>query len=264
MRRRFKKSKKKLYIFSTLCILLVLILLVFFLKFNIFKINNLEVLGRNLDCVNKEQIKESIGIYGKSFLNVDTESITKKLKEKFYCIKSINYSKKIPDTIKIDISTRNPLYQIKKLKEIESSASSLFEIFATPSAITSEEIYLVDDEGVIFAKTDNAGNLPSIFVFNANLYLGGKISNNYSENILKILNEIQIFNLDISISMINMDNLYLFSYPRIIFKLNSDMRAQIASLQLILEKSKIDSSKVEFIDLRFDKPIIKIAPKKNG
>src|SRR3989344_4059121 len=103
MRRRFKKNKKKLSIFFILCIFLVLIFIVFFIKLNFFKINRLEVFGQNLDCVSKDQIKEAADLYGKSFLSVDTEVVTKKLKEKFYCIKSLNYSKKIPDTIKIDV-----------------------------------------------------------------------------------------------------------------------------------------------------------------
>jgi len=43
---------------------------------------------------------------------------------------------------------------------------------------------------------------------------------------------------------------------KIYFNLEEDMAFQLASLQLILNQDKIEKDKVEYIDLRFDKPVI--------
>lgn len=264
MRRKLHKNKKNFFVLFISSIFIFLIFFLLFIKLNFLKIKKLEVLSQNLDCVNKDQIKEVANLYGKSFFNLDTDTVAKQIKEKFYCVKNISFSKRIPNTVKIDVLGRQPIAQIRKLDGIEASSSALFEIFATPSAIQSENRYLLDDEGVVFAKTDVTSNLPAIFVNNLNISLGKKVLGSNTENTLKILEKIKVFGLDISKSIVSSNYLYLFSDPRVIFKLEGDVEAQIASLQLILEKSKIDASKVEFIDLRFDKPIIKIAPKKNG
>ena len=63
-----------------------------------------------------------------------------------------------------------------------------------------------------------------------------------------------------------MDN-YLIVFPqvdnpKVFFRLDNEIDLQLASLQLILEKAKIDERILEFIDLRFDKPIVRFAPKK--
>ncbi|MBI4038755.1 hypothetical protein HY384_02235 [Candidatus Daviesbacteria bacterium] len=52
--------------------------------------------------------------------------------------------------------------------------------------------------------------------------------------------------------------------PRIIFRLSNSLDVQLASLQLILGKAKIDGSRLEFIDLRFDKPVLKFTPKESN
>ena len=81
---------------------------------------------------------------------------------------------------------------------------------------------------------------------------------------LTILDKVKIYRLSITEASIFEDVLMNNTAPKIIFKLRNDIDKQIASLQLILEKAKMETSKLEFIDLRFDKPIVRIAPKKNG
>ena len=52
------------------------------------------------------------------------------------------------------------------------------------------------------------------------------------------------------------------SVIKVIFRLKNEVDIQLASLQLILDKAKIDEKELEFIDLRFDKPVVRYAPKK--
>jgi len=48
----------------------------------------------------------------------------------------------------------------------------------------------------------------------------------------------------------------------IALNLESDIKRQLASLQLILSKSKIEQREVSSIDLRFAKPVVVYSPKK--
>lgn len=263
MRKRLNKNRKKFPIFFIVSIFLFAICIYLFLKLNLFKIKTLDITGQNLNCVNSDQIKEMSDLYGKNFFSVDTSMFNKKVKEKFLCVKELNFSKKIPDTLKVDVIGRKPIAQIRRIDGMEASISAIFEIIATSSATESADSYLLDEEGIIFAKTNDSINIPNIFVSNINLSLGSKLGNN-TEGLLKVLEKVKVFGIDTSKLMISNNYLYIFSSPKVIFDLTVDLEFQIASLQLILEKSKIDESMVEFIDLRFDKPIIKIAPKKNG
>ena len=84
---------------------------------------------------------------------------------------------------------------------------------------------------------------------------------------LQILRAVKKLGFD-SLTTQILDNFFLIYptslSPKVIFRLDQRIDVQIASLQLILEKAKMYSESLEFIDLRFDKPIVKFAPKKNG
>lgn len=258
-----KRKKISLQILIIGIVVLVVLILIF-LKLKFLNINSVEVIGDNLDCASKAQVKEETHSIGKNLLSLETKNSVNQIKNKFICIKTITFSKVFPDKLKIAIAARKPAIKVVKLNDIEASFSSLLEDIATPSAQQSEEGYLMDDEGVIFSKVVDNLDLPDIFINNQNIALGRKLTNINVEDIFKILNKIKSFGIDIKTVVVSNNDFIIYSLPKIIFSLKNEIDPQIASLQLILEKSKIDGSMVDFIDLRFDKPIIKIAPKKNG
>ena len=51
--------------------------------------------------------------------------------------------------------------------------------------------------------------------------------------------------------------------PQMVFVLDDKSDHQLASLQLILDQAKMDTKEVEFLDLRFDKPIVRYGKDKN-
>ena len=155
----------------------------------------------------------------------------------------------------MDIIGRIPEAALYSIKNWEASASSLIENLATPSANSTDEPSLIDDEGIIFSKGDSLV-LPKIYFF------GDKPINNYLAKALSILKSLKDQGLNNSHIFI-FNNFFITSgNPKVVFDLSEDIDIQIASLQLIVQKAKIGSSKLEFIDLRFDKPVVKYAPKK--
>lgn len=129
-------------------------------------------------------------------------------------------------------------------------------------------------KGWFFSKNIGSLDIPKLYLYNSKISLGQELGASIN-NALKILSKTKTFGVDAEKSWV-IDNFLITdttSKSRVIFKLNDKVDIQIASLQLILAEAKInhrtiptepgiDSNKLEFIDLRFDKPIVRFAPKK--
>lgn len=260
----FNKSRRSKFAFKILIAGFLIFLLFFFLFFKsgLFNVSYVEIITHNPVCVSQNQI-DSSQILGRNFFLIDTKKFEKSIKEKFICVKEITISPVLPNKIKVKIFGREGRAKLIAQRS-EASSSSELENIATPSADWSSDGYLMDAEGIIFSKDNSGLNLPNIFISGQSLFEGKKLIDNNAQNSLKILEKLNLFGLDVKFTLILDNNFIVFSRPKIIFKLDDKVDTQIASLQLIMQKAKIDASQLEFIDLRFDKPAIKIAPKKNG
>lgn len=260
----------------TFFILVMFVLIIYFLKSGFFNIKVVEIEVKDIACVQTNQLKDSSNLSGQNFLFLDFAKVVSNLKNKFVCIKSIEVSKYLPDKVKLQVLGRQPLAVLISLKEKQASISALVENMATPSAEQVQNSLVVDDEGVIFAEDPNLLNTPKIYIYNFQTSAGEKVNNIQIKNILKILEKIKAVGLFVNSGfagddffVVNIENLK----PKIIFRLTDQVNIQLASLQLIISEAKINRGTIpddtgidlrdtEFIDLRFDKPVIKVAPKK--
>lgn len=218
--------------------LLLGIYLTFFSNF--FLVKSVEV-ESNLTCVDKESLLNVASVSGTNFFLIRSLEIEKKLKVKFSCVKSVRIFKKFPNRVSLEVRNREPQAKIFIVTNQES----------TPSAETAVGSFLVDNEGMLFAGNQEAG-----------LKIYSENKNKDFKKIISILNKIKFFGIEI-MDVIVIENILLVnSVPKMNFSLDKDSDMQLASLQLILSKAKIDEETIEFIDLRFDKPIVKFAPKK--
>lgn len=258
------KKRKKSPSFSSkipaLIIIIIFAALVFgFLKSGLFNIKRIDTETENLSCTDQNQIKNASGLLGQNFFFVNSQKTQDVLKKKFICIKSANISKIPPDKIKLKISNRQVTAVLAVLKN-EASLS------ATPSSEDVRDSYVVDNEGIVFGKGEDNSNIPRIFISNLKISMGEKLKDGIL-NAVKILEKIKTLGLSIDKSWISDNNFVLYSgtpVSKIIFRLNDGIDIQLASLQLILDKAKIDSKELEFIDLRFDKPVVRFAPQKRN
>jgi len=275
MRRKSRKKKsfsKKLWKIGILVLIFFLILDLYLLfDSSFFKIKSLEVNLEKIGCVTKDKILSENSLIGQNFFLLSGD-FEKKIKDKYFCIKDIHLEKKFPDKIKLNISGREAVVVLVSLKTSEASISGLLENLSTPSSYLvsqdniSQEV-LVDSEGIIFSKYEG-GTLPKIFLTASDLNIGKKIEEEVIKNSLNIIEKVKTFGLSLQEARIYSKNtLYLSpttNLPKLIFALNKDINVQLASLQLILEEAKIDMQEMEFIDLRYDKPIVKYIPKKKN
>lgn len=282
---RFSKLSKITLIFIPILIALSVYL---FFRTGFFTVKEIEVKGDNVICTDKNQLINK-SFYGFNFFFLDKQKIENTLKDKFICIKSINLGRSFPNKIIIDVNSRKPsAILITILNQQASPAALIKNNLATSSAEPIKDSFLVDDEGIVFSKNGITElSIPKIYSYDSEIIVGQKIGD-IIKNALKILDKVKSLGLKINQSWIA-DGLYILqaenqesgNMTKIIFQLDSktslmsdkQLDIQIASLQLILAEAKInrrtvpaevgmDSGNLEFIDLRFDKPIIKLAPKK--
>lgn len=257
-KRRITGNKKIRLLVSTFIILLILALF-FTYRFNIFLIKFVEVQIEKINCANVNQIKDFVNLNGQNFLFLDSSKTEDYIKKKFVCIKSVAIAKYFPNKVKLVASGREPVAILITSSSMLASSSAMFD------SSTGSENFVIDNEGVIYSRSIDQINVPRIYISESVLNIGDQLKSIFIQNALKILEKAKIFGVEVKETKIDAENIFLVNgFPRMIFKLSSNVDIQLASLQLILQKAKIDDVKIEFIDLRFDKPVVKIAPKKDG
>lgn len=234
-----KKNFKKIFLFF-LGLILITALFLFFFRSDFLKIKSINVSLNKVACADANQIKNASALLGQNILFLNFTNVRENIKNKFICVKDLATVRYFPNSVDIDVWGRSPV-AILKIGE------------ATPSAKTTDA-FLVDSEGIIFSKDSRQSNIPSIFI--------EEKPENIATSNLKILEKINEFGLDSKQAVISANFLVILSSPKIIFRTDEKVDIQLASLQLILKTAKIDDKTVEFVDLRFDKPVVKFAPKK--
>jgi hypothetical protein len=197
----------------------------------------------------------------------------------FICIGSVKITKKLPNQVDISVLSRQPAAVLVSIHDPESSSSArlnniIQELSASSSASVSakpaifefkgtvEDMVVVDSEGVVYSKNIEI-NVPKIYFWGENLILGKRVDQNLIKSALIILDRVKIFGVNIIEAKIFLQRILVInSEPKLVFALDRDLNLQLASLQLILEKAKIEETNMEFIDLRYDKPVVKYSPKK--
>ncbi|MDD5415815.1 MAG: FtsQ-type POTRA domain-containing protein [Candidatus Daviesbacteria bacterium] len=262
-KRRFLRFSKIIFL-SLLGLFILIILLA--TRSSFFSIKQIEILGDKIGCADSDQLKNESGLYGQNFFLLNSKKLQERLRTKFICIKTVTVGRLIPDKVKLKIASRKPDAILLNLKDKQASPSFLIENIATPEAAAAQDSYVVDNEGVVFSKSIDNLDIPKIYIYDSDIAVGKKLKNSLINNSLKILDRIKKFGVIAKKSLIA-ENFFIINPdtmdPKIIFRLNDQIDIQLASLQLILTDAKIDLRELMFIDLRFDKPIVRFAPKKN-
>ena len=232
-KRRFKQKKlfKVLFFLTSLVFFLLLTAFIVW-KSNFFSIKNIEVVVDKISCTREQQIKDSSTLQGQNIFLVDSTREEKSLKEKFLCIKKINFSKLLPNSIKLEVVGREALARLIPV-EWEASTSALIEEIATPSADPTTDIYLVDEEGIIFSK--DPLEVTKINVINKNLSLGMMVDDSLKGS-LKILQDLKKIGVNPPEFTATDNFLIVRSSTRIIFNLKEDIDYQVAQETNRLDK----------------------------
>lgn len=235
----------------------------------ILGVGSIEVERNGTPCLSDDQVRKDSEISGQNILFLSPEKISQKLQNKYPCVKSVRIEKKFPKDVKLFVDGRVALVHVTSYKLV--SNLDLDNLEATPSSqaalldwslpTAESEEFLVDDSGIIIATYQNE-SLPRLFMPEVVLKVGANLGSDLFNKIAKILEGLNKAGMTSTDLTLNGDDLLIHSSPKIAFTLKKDVEREVISLQLILQKAKIDERGIDTLDLRFDKPIVRFLPKK--
>lgn len=258
-----KRKKKWLLVVVPIIILYFLVY-----KTSLFTISTVKAELHGVSCVTSEQLEQESRLKGQLFFQADIQTQANKLSEKYVCIDRIEVRKQFPSTIVFQVEGRIPFIKVASfipqpialdvLESTPSSAAALinWSMPATPSG----ESLISDQKGVIFTLMDDP-SLPYLFWPEDNLEVGKKLDPHVFDALAQIVPKLK--ELGNPVSVVKREEMYLVAWARerLAFRLG-DQKVPLASLQLILQKAKIDGKTMNIIDLRFDKPVVVYSQKK--
>ncbi|MDP2741762.1 MAG: FtsQ-type POTRA domain-containing protein [bacterium] len=264
--RKPKKSilKRPIFWISFLFLIIVLSFLYIFVFSSIFQVKNIEVSGnekiQNKDIqdfafVRTGQKIISMGSWhlesGSIFL-VNYKKINKEILNNFSVIESVKISKKLPQTLTIEIIERKPL---------GAFCGSSVAVSETNSPPAKEECFLIDQNGIIFESLSEISDNMIIVrkpLDIKQMFTGEKV---VAENIMGIISKIERNlkdNLQINIEEAIISNPLRLDIKtnenwQIYFDLDSDVDMQITKMNLLLNNEiSTDARKnLKYVDLRF-------------
>lgn len=237
----------------------LLLVLIGTFKFDLLLIKNIEVDINSANCLDGIDLRSLVALEGKNIFLISDASIEKKLIENYHCIKDVKVAKIFPHKVKLDINGRVDLARIAKMTtEATPSSGSAFLDWTTPHS-TESSFFVVDELGYIFKKTESTAS-PLIYTDTDTLEIGSRFSGEIFKKIsvvLSRLKETELFDPNLEVkSRLGEDIFVVKNAEKLIFSLKKDIFGQLGSLQLILQKAKIDGKVIESVDLRFDKPVV--------
>lgn len=274
---------------SALPLLLSSLLVIIFFKFNPLTIQKVDINTGNIDCLNSFNSQKELNLIGQNIFFTNENELIKKLIVKYPCVKDITIKKESFNKVSVSFLPRTPLVYVSDMI-VESSPSAEFAFLtslqeATPSSTTAlldwsfvtrepNGSLVADKDGWIFKQSTrdqslnqgNLLNLPLLFLTDYEIRLGKQIKNDILSKVVLVLAKLPPLGIEINnIKMlVQNDDLLVSSNPKLVFSLRKDTLKQLISLQLILQKAKIDEKVAETVDLRFDKPVIKFVKKAHG
>lgn len=222
---------RKFVLITTACIGVAFISLFSF--FYIFTVKNISIYS-DYPCVTEEELNSTI-TKGQSIFLIQKDKFYEKILYKFSCIDKVDVSTKLPSTLEIFYSGKNPVAKIDssdiyltanglalKIKSLDKTLPTIF----LPQGFQAVEGTKISDANILLALEITNLLLKSDFV---------------PTNVRIVNDSITVYNQEDSV---------------VVFSTKKQAEAQIDSLQKVLAKAKMESKKISKIDMRFDNPII--------
>ncbi len=260
------KKRKILLTISSL----ILLISSLFLLFWFFKVLKVVAISENAKCLDGVNLESEAGVLGQSIFLVDKNKIEAKLRKKYSCIGSVEVKRKFPFEVIVKVSGKRAVFELVLNKEPIFGEINLMEASSSTQEATiniepnrgSGESFLVDFEGKIFAKALENEGIQKIEYVRDSLEVGQIIESPKVRNAIIIFEKLKEYQVPVTRVVWDGDMLFFDDKPQLLFSLIRDPARQSASLQLILQKAKMNSKEMDKIDLRFDKIVVVYSPKR--
>lgn len=214
-----------------------LIGLAVFVNSDVFKVRAITCFKAGLPC-NQEETAVLAELKQTNIFFLATETVEKKLLAANPFIDRIIWQRQLPDRLLIELLVRQPSFR---------------------ATIDGSTWFVIDDQGVVLAQTDNQLDLPEL-VFSSvyRLEPGQQLSSPLAQNAFLLARTLKLLFVNFDMIRVEFPNrLWLKTGPtEVFFNPENNLKSQVASLQLILSRSRIEGKTPAKIDLRFDKPVV--------
>lgn len=240
------KNKKKIVELLKIIFLLVgfaLLVLAFFqlLNSNFFRIKQAICFENHSSCQSNLWLKVNSLVLGQNVLFLSPQKISQQIKDELPKIEEAKVEKKLPDKLIIHLSKRKPIAVVE----------------------VGGEYWKVDYQGVVLARVNQPVDLPLVVSNELLTFSEGQWIDEPSilaglDYLYKLLfNGIETRRVEV----VNSKELiiHLKTGATVLVSIDTGRQQEVNSLQLILERTKIEGKKIEVIDMRFDKPVITYA-----
>lgn len=238
LKKLFKRSyinKKKIF----LLVFFILIILILFFTNQFFLIRKIEVIGGDI----KTSLLGLEDLKNKNILLINEKRIIDELIEKNPSLSKIVLTKKYPNKLVIEIRINQPLAVLE----------------------ANQGFFFLDGNGkIIVKKKDNQTTLPLIKFYQNFYYFqhqAGEIID-YQEILTALYLLKTINDLGLKVDTIDIAGVHMVAFnlgnKKIVFSLEKDRQVQEYQLVTIIKQFKIEGRDFINLDLRFDKPVIKL------
>lgn len=163
---------------------------------------------------------------------------------------------------KVDLPQEHQPALVLQSPEIAKSTTlDQVVLLASSSASTSGDLLVVDNQGVIFKKIDQFTDQLRVIFLDQKFSVGQILPPSLVATVLKMKDKLKDFQISLNTVWAFSKILVVNAPPVIILDLNKNTEIQLAALQLVLQKAKIDNKEIKLIDLRFANPVVKYATK---
>lgn len=236
--------------------------------FNPLAVRSVKIEGNTLSCMNGFSTAE-LGLKGQNILFINKGALKNKILDKYPCVADISLKTIGIGKMGVTFLPRVPLAYVASISVSPIILPDLTE--ATPSStaatmkladwsfstVEADKSLVIDKKGWVFKETAPSP-FPQLFIAGENIKIGPSMDGKIMENVGTVLSKLPESGFPVTGLKLKIENdgLFVDSAPKLIFSVKKDILRQLISLQLILQKAKIDEKVVETIDLRFDKPVI--------
>ena len=194
-----------------------------------FKVRTIEVHQANIVPFDFSQVR------GQNILLLDTKEVQKNIEANYYTVSDVSIKKKIPSTLIFRYTQRKPVAQV----------------------IYNNQYFLIDAAGFIFAVSNEPAQAPIIDAQIGTPAIGMIFEDAY-RNIFHFLETMRLNGITVSSVSIAYPTKIVFESDNL--EIVSDSKGdekRVASLQMLLNGLKIEGRRPKYVDVRFDKPVVR-------
>lgn len=260
-------NRKKIFRRAIVMLIFILFIgVIYTVRNNLFSVKKIDV-KNSLSCVDVTKLSKDSRILGKNILLLDVDNLEVVIRAKLPCVENLKIVKRFPDSVTINITPKIPVAVFSLVMRPKELNLDLQDATASSQAAKLEfgiegleinGIYLTDRTGTFYEQVvpGKIDDLPLAYFLVEDVESGKYISESRLYIFLTLVDKLKTLQISSKSLKVDGHKLIIDGSPKMVLSLDKDPLWQAASLQLILQKAKINSSSVDTVDLRFDKPVV--------